>query len=128
MDFHLLVLTTYMDWLRLLLQINRSHMEQQKNELLPGTLNLMVLNPSAHWGHCMGTASPGGLSRSVAISSNSTRGRFIQLCCISSRWVGSVPNGACRKTTGAPSITRLHGPERSSLPPKKRAGGGRRKS
>jgi len=43
MDFHLLVLTTYMDWLRLLLQINRSHMEQQKNELLPGTLNLMVL-------------------------------------------------------------------------------------
>jgi len=37
------MLTTYRDWLRLLLQINRNHMEQQKNELLPGTLNLMVL-------------------------------------------------------------------------------------
>src|SRR5499426_1626583 len=37
------MLTTYRDWLRLLLQSNRSHMEQSKNELLPGTLNLMVL-------------------------------------------------------------------------------------
>jgi len=54
MDFHLLVLTTYMDWLRLLLQINRSHMEQQKNELLPGTLNLMVLKPLSALGSLHG--------------------------------------------------------------------------
>ena len=37
------MLTTYRDWPRLLLHINRWHMEQQKNEVLPGTLNLMVL-------------------------------------------------------------------------------------
>src|SRR5215470_19938645 len=37
------MLTTYRNSLRLLLQINRSHLEQQKNELLPGTLNLMAL-------------------------------------------------------------------------------------
>ena len=37
------MLTAYMTWLRLLLLINRRHMEQRKNEVLPGTLNLMVL-------------------------------------------------------------------------------------
>src|SRR5262245_58750063 len=37
------MLTPYRNWPKLLLLINRSHMEQQKNEVLPGTLNLMVL-------------------------------------------------------------------------------------
>src|SRR5215813_10684564 len=37
------MLTPYRNWSKLLLLINRSHMEQQKNEVLPGTLNLMVL-------------------------------------------------------------------------------------
>src|SRR5262249_26991589 len=37
------MLTLYRNWSKLLLLINRSHMEQQKNEVLPGTLNLMVL-------------------------------------------------------------------------------------
>src|SRR5215510_6777652 len=37
------MLTIYRNWFKLMLLINRSHMEQQKNEILPGTLNLMVL-------------------------------------------------------------------------------------
>jgi len=37
------MLTAYRNWFKLLLLINRSYMEQQKNEVLPGTLNLMVL-------------------------------------------------------------------------------------
>jgi len=37
------MLTANRKQLKLLLLINRSHMEQQKNEVLPGTLNLMVL-------------------------------------------------------------------------------------
>jgi transcriptional regulator len=48
------VLTSYRGWLRLLLQINRSHMEQQKNELLPGTLNLMVLKTLSTMGSLHG--------------------------------------------------------------------------
>src|SRR5262245_9148739 len=43
MFFHILMLTANRNWPRLLLLINRRHMEQQKNEVLPGTLNLMVL-------------------------------------------------------------------------------------
>src|SRR5262245_44091155 len=37
------MLTTHRNWPRLLLLINRRLMEQHKNEVLPGTLNLMVL-------------------------------------------------------------------------------------
>ena len=37
------MLTTYKNSLRLLLISNRNLMEQQKNEVLPGALNLMVL-------------------------------------------------------------------------------------
>src|SRR5262252_3863200 len=42
-NFHVLMLTTYRNSHRLLLTNNRSPMEQQKNEVLPGTLNLMAL-------------------------------------------------------------------------------------
>jgi hypothetical protein len=51
-------------------------MEQQKNEVLPGTLNLMVLKTLSTLGSLHGY----GIARRVAISSNSTRGRFIPLC------------------------------------------------
>jgi PadR family transcriptional regulator, regulatory protein PadR len=37
------MLTTYKNSLKLLLISNRNLMEQQKNEVLPGALNLMVL-------------------------------------------------------------------------------------
>jgi len=37
------MLIIYRNWSKLLLIINRRHMEQQKNEVLPGTLNLMAL-------------------------------------------------------------------------------------
>jgi hypothetical protein len=37
------MLTIYRDWLRVLLFINRRHMEQQKKEVLPGALKQMVL-------------------------------------------------------------------------------------
>src|SRR5262245_30914047 len=37
------MLTIYRNWFKLMLLINRSPMEQHKNEVLPGTLNLMVL-------------------------------------------------------------------------------------
>jgi PadR family transcriptional regulator len=40
---HHLMLTTNRNWIKLLLLINRNYMEQQKNEVMPGTLNLMVL-------------------------------------------------------------------------------------
>jgi transcriptional regulator len=40
---NLLTLTANRKRLKLLLLINRRHMEKQKNEVLPGTLNLMVL-------------------------------------------------------------------------------------
>jgi hypothetical protein len=92
-----------------MLFINRCSMEQFKREILPGTLNMMFLNPSAHSGH-MGTALPGGLSKSAATSSNSARDRFILRCFTSSRWVGLDPDGAYRETTGAPGFTRLNGP------------------
>src|SRR5262245_17031729 len=41
--FHLDMLTTHRKRFRLMLLINRRPMEQHKNEVLPGTLNLMVL-------------------------------------------------------------------------------------
>src|SRR5262249_47760742 len=50
----LLMLTTYRSWLKLLLLINRSHMEQQKNEVLPGTLTLMVLKTISTLGSLLG--------------------------------------------------------------------------
>src|SRR5581483_3535697 len=37
------VLTAYRRWGRLVLLINRRHMGQDKHDILPGTLNLMVL-------------------------------------------------------------------------------------
>src|SRR5262245_58664973 len=37
------MLTIYRNRRRVVLLINRRHMEQRKNEVLPGTLNLMVL-------------------------------------------------------------------------------------
>jgi PadR family transcriptional regulator len=37
------MLTIYRNWLRLLLMSNRSHIEQLRNEVPPGTLNLMIL-------------------------------------------------------------------------------------
>src|SRR5262249_24548379 len=43
MAFPFQILTANRKRVKLLLLINRRHMEQQKNEVLPGTLNLMVL-------------------------------------------------------------------------------------
>jgi PadR family transcriptional regulator, regulatory protein PadR len=37
------MLTTYRRWVSLLLSTNRGGMQQNKNQVLPGTLNLMIL-------------------------------------------------------------------------------------
>src|SRR5262245_4325173 len=72
MDFPpLLMLTTDRNWLRLLLLINRSNMEQQKNEVLPGTLNLMVLKTLSTLGPLHGY----GIARRI----EQTSGNLLQL-------------------------------------------------
>src|SRR5215470_378914 len=100
------MLTPHRNWSKLLLLINRSHMEQQKNEVLPGTLNLMVLKTLSTLGPLHGY----GIARRIEqISGNRlqlNQGTIYpallsleQMGWISSKW-------GCRKTTGAPSITR----------------------
>ena len=99
-------------------------MEQHKNEVLPGTLNLMVLKPWRRLAHCTAMALPGASSRSAAIFSNSIKGRFIPLSCTWSRWAGLAPSGVSRKTTGGLGITQSHEPGGDSSPLKKRIGSG----
>ena len=117
------MLTAYRNSLRLLLIINRSFMEQQKNEVLPGTLNLMVLKTLSTLGPLHGY----GIARRIEqISGNAlqlNQGTIYPSLLPSSRWGSSPLNGACRKTTGAPSITRLLERVGSSLPLRKRTGG-----
>ena len=65
------MLTTYKNSLRLLLISNRSLMEQQKNEVLPGTLNLMVLKTLSALGPLHGY----GIARRI----EQTSGNLLQL-------------------------------------------------
>jgi hypothetical protein len=107
-----------------MLQINRSHMEQnqRKNEVLPGTLSLMVLKTLSTLGPLHGY----GIARRVEQISGGrfqlNQGAIYPALLSLEQMVGSAPNGACRKTTGASSITRS--PERvgSSLSLRKRTG------
>jgi DNA-binding PadR family transcriptional regulator len=99
-------------------------MEQRKNEVLPGTLNLMVLKTLDALGPLHGY----GIARRIEQLSGNllqlNQGTIYpallhlgQMGWIALSWV-------CQKTTGGLNITRSHEQGGNSLPPKKRIGSG----
>lgn len=72
-------------------------MARTKEEILQGTLDLLVLKTLDTLRPCTAMASRGGSSRSQAICFISTKALSTRRCCNSSRRAGLRPSGALRK-------------------------------
>jgi hypothetical protein len=97
-------------------------MQQNKNPVLPGTLNLMILKTLETLGPLHGYGIARRIEQISADRFQLNQGTIYPALCISSRWVGSPPSGACQRTTGGPGITRSRVPDGSSSRLKKITG------
>jgi PadR family transcriptional regulator, regulatory protein PadR len=98
-------------------------MQQNKDPVLPGTLNLMILKTLETLGPLHGYGIARRIEQISADRFQLNQGTMypalldlMQMGWISSKW-------ACRKTTVGPGITPLRVPDGNSLRPKKITGG-----
>jgi hypothetical protein len=99
-------------------------MEQNKNPVLPGTLNLMILKTLETLGPLHGYVIARRIEQISADRFQLNQGTmYPALLHLEQMGIGSPPSGVCRKTTGGPSITRLRALGGSGLQLKKITGG-----